>query len=359
MIREIGGEYWIDKTETTDINSTPPSWLKKFGAVVLTSSGRGAISLMLDQITPKVKSVLLPSYVCDSVIIPFDKAGYKLVYYDLNKDLTAANIELKNLNIGVFFHMGYFGFPTNKNLINLISDLRSQSVIIVEDVTHTLFSTYPNEIKNDFVIGSLRKWFGLPSGGFLAADTDIQDKLTNPQNDFVILRTASMLQKNEYIETKNPSLKEEFLRGFARAEHLLDEDYLSCKIDNLSNSIVHQIDINFVIDSRRENYKYLLKHIKLIKELDVLFENLEADVCPLFFPIYIGQGRDELRTELIKKEIYCPIHWPIPEKLKNKLTSKTKRIYDSVLSIPCDQRYGIDDMARTANAINEILDVKG
>ena len=50
MINEIGSEFWAQKRDSTGIKSDIPIWLKKYGDVVLTSSGRGALSLILDKI---------------------------------------------------------------------------------------------------------------------------------------------------------------------------------------------------------------------------------------------------------------------------------------------------------------------
>ena len=58
MNKEIGSEFWIDNYNTNETNSGIPLWLNKFGNIVLTSSGRGAISLALSQFKPKIKSII-------------------------------------------------------------------------------------------------------------------------------------------------------------------------------------------------------------------------------------------------------------------------------------------------------------
>ena len=351
---EIGSEFWIVKNKESDKDDEKvPYWLKKFGNVVLTSSGRGAISLMLDQIEPRLKKALLPSYICDSVIIPFEKAGYELIYYDIDEHLTPQNIEIENVDIGIFFHMGYFGFPTNEKLVDIISKFRSKSVVIVEDVTHTLFSSYPKLMKNDFVIGSIRKWFGLPSGGFVASDKINHDKLVSPPSRFIDFRVTSLYQKSEYIRTMNKSLKDKYLEGFRKAEQILDEDTWFYGIDDTSQKIIQNVDINYIKNSRKENYELLFKHLQHSRGMEIIFKDIGSNVSPMFFPIYVKDDRVKLRSDLAKKEIYCPVHWPIPKQLEGQLSSKTKRIYDSILSIPCDQRYGSDDMYRIINAIKE------
>jgi len=349
---EIGSEFWIDDDSLIKDSNDMPRWLSRFGDVVLTISGRSAISLILDQVKPKVKNVLLPSYICDSVILPFEKAGYELKYYDVDQHLKPIDIEsIKSSNAGIFLHMGYFGFSTNEILSDTISSLKSESVIIIEDATHTLFSKKHKPIESDFIIGSIRKWFGTPSGGFLASDKVMKFELFDSDKEFINLRRSSLHWKFEYMKSGNKSMKSAYLLGFNRAEQLLDEDIKSYKIDQDSETIIKKLDYKHLQSSRKRNYEFLLKQLSGIDGIEVIFNDLGYDIIPMFFPIYVKRNRDKLRYNLVEKEIYCPVHWAIPKQLNGHLNNITKDIYDSILSIPCDQRYQIEDMRRITNAI--------
>lgn len=354
---EIGSEFWIDNNILVEDNNEMPSWLSRFGNVVLTSSGRGALSLLLEQVKPRVKRVLLPSYICDSVILPFEQAGYELTYYDVDKYLKPIDIDLiKNSNLGIFLHMGYFGFSTNEILSDLISSLKSESVITIEDVTHTLFSQQNKSIESDFIIGSIRKWFGVPSGGFLASNRIMSFELIDANVDFINIRRSSLNQKFEYMSSRNESIKSTYLSGFNRAEHMLDEDIRPYKIDHESEVIIKNLDNTELQSYRQRNYEFLLKHLRDVDGIEVIFNNVENDVTPMFFPIYVKNNRDKLRRKLIQNEIYCPVHWSIPKQVNGHLNITTKIIYDSILSIPCDQRYQIEDMRRIINEIVSFLE---
>lgn len=353
---EIGSEFWVDRNKISEEDYEIPSWLTKFGHIALTSSGRGALSLLLDQINPSVKRALLPSYICDSVIMPFEKAGYELIYYDVDKNFKPIDIDsIENSGIGIFLHMGYFGFLTNEVLVDTFINLKSKSVIVIEDVTHTLFSSHHKPIDNDFIIGSIRKWFGIPSGGFLASNKSINSHLLDITNEFINIRVTSLQQKFDYMKTSDKSLKDTYLSGFRRAEQILDEDVKPYRIDKTSEMIIKNIEIEELENSRKTNFEFLLKYLDEVKGIEVIFNNVENNVTPMFFPVYVCGNRDKLRSDLIDKGIYCPIHWPIPDQLDDHLNSTTKDIYDSILSIPCDQRYCIDDMRRIINAIKELI----
>lgn len=352
MIREIGSEFWIDENNLIHDNNEIPSWLSRFGNVVLTTSGRGAISLLLNQVKPKVKKVLLPSYTCDSVILPFETAGYELTYYNVDKYLQPIDIEsIKNSDAGIFLHMGYFGFSTNEILLDTILSLKSESVIIAEDVTHTLFSEHHKQIENDFIVGSIRKWFGTPSGGFLASNKIMKFELFDTNKEFINLRKLSLHRKFEYMKLGNKFIKYAYLSGFSRTEQLLDENIQPYKIDYDSEMIIKSLDYKQLQSSRKRNYEFLLKQLSGVDGIEIIFNDLGHDITPMFFPIYVRNNRDELRRKLIENEIYCPVHWSIPKQMNGCLNSITKNIYDSILSIPCDQRYQIEDMRRITNEI--------
>lgn len=349
---EIGSEFWIDDNNLVEASNKMPSWLRRFGNIVLTTSGRGALSLLLDHVKPRIKRVLLPSYVCESVILPFEIAGYEISYYDVDKYLKPIDIEsIKNSNVGIFLHMGYFGFLTNEILSDLISSLKSESIITIEDVTHTLFSQQNKPIESDFIIGSIRKWFGIPSGGFLASDNIMNFELIDANVDFINIRRLSLHQKFEYMNSGNESIKSTYLSGFNRAEYILDGDIRPYKIDHDSEVIINNLDNKELQSARQRNYDFLLKHLRDVDGIEVIFDDVENDVTPMFFPIYVKNNRDELRRKLIENEIYCPVHWPIPKQVNGHLNITTKNIYDSILSIPCDQRYQIEDMRRIINEI--------
>ncbi|WMM24329.1 hypothetical protein RBU61_15550 [Tissierella sp. MB52-C2] len=350
MITDIGSEFWIEDILLENVNKRN-EWLSKFGDIALTSSGRGAITLLLKQINPRFKTVLLPSYICESVTLPFIEQGYDCYFYNINDDLS---VEIESIklykDIGVFVHIGYYGFATNSNLVDLVKQLKLNSTVIVEDITHTMFSSYQRNLENDFYIGSIRKWFGLPSGGLLASSKVKVEGTNLICEEFSKLRLEALLKKNEYIKTNEQGLKHFFLNLFAEAEEILDKDLSPYCIDDLSRGLINTIDAGKLIYKRRSNFQILSDGIKNINYVEPLFHELVEDICPMYYPIYVNANREHVRQELIKNKIYCPIHWPIPRQINNKSLG----IYNKILSIPCDQRYEDDDMKRILSVLENL-----
>ena len=354
-MREIGSEFWLDYSNCeSDITvDKVPSWLEKFGDVVFTNSGRSAISLMLKQIDSNIpKNVLLPSYICESVILPFIKEGYNCYFYEINKDLSPNLESISSYkNIGIFFHMGYFGFDTNINLNEIIKNFKNNLTIVVEDITHTLFTNRPNIEESDFYIGSLRKWLGLPTGGILCSS---RNKLKHPSNEnrnFFQIRKDALFLKNLYMQSGKKNIKNDYLKLFSEAEEVLDNDIEPYKIDSLSLKILNELDYISLIAQRRSNFKVLLNLFRENEKIEPIFKDIPNNVCPLFFPIYIKKNRDEIKKYLVKNKIYCPVHWPLSDYISNNKKDNSFWIYNHILSIPCDQRYNSEDMSRVMHAI--------
>lgn len=352
---EIGSEFWLDNIPEENFSNERPNWLSKYGDTILTSSGRGAISLILQQITPHNKTVLLPAYICDSVILPFIEHGYTCCFYEVDENLSPIidNTE-KYKNIGVFLHMGYYGFQTNFNLSKVLQYFQKQSTIIIEDVTHSFFSHFNNYEENDFYVGSIRKWFGTPSGGFLAASKKVIRRPLFTNNDFSVLRSAALTTKGKYMKTNDESLKNLFLSQFSDAEILLDKDINPYCIDSISIKLINSLDVDELVNKRRENYKVLLEGLKDISYLETPFKHLTINECPMFYPVIIKKNRNDVRKQLIDERIYCPVHWPIPDQIIGTDLFSTLEIYNTILSIPCDQRYGLDEMDRVISVLKTI-----
>ncbi|WP_203332248.1 DegT/DnrJ/EryC1/StrS family aminotransferase [Planococcus beigongshangi] len=351
MTREIGSEFWLENMPENSICNSP-NFLGEYKNINLTSSGRGAITLLLQQIKPKRKSALLPAYICESVIIPFIEMCYECNYYEVDENLIPSIKSISEFkDVGVFLHLGYYGFSTNSNLKNVLKSFDENSTIIIEDVTHSLFSDYERSKFNHFYIGSIRKWFGIPSGGFLASKGTLSSKL-DEKPSFSEKRLEALISKKDYIETGNIELKSRALSQFSEAENNLDEDFYPYKIDSLSYEIINTINEEELIRKRRQNYLILYNGLKEIPYLHHPSLPLDENTCPMFFPVLIEKEyRTVVRGKLAEQGIYCPIHWPVPPQINTDIMDTTKSIYDRILSIPCDQRYGEEDMERIVTVL--------
>ena len=131
---------------------------------------------------------------------------------------------------------------------------------------------------------------------------------------------------------------------FAESNHWLAKYYSELSIDRWSREYLDHVDVKGQRKKRIENAKTIYEGLR--GKVTFLLPEEDMD-CPLFVPVLLP-NRDEIRKHLIKNEIYCPVHWPRPEGCESN-------IYESELSLICDQRYGTEDMERMISVLLEVL----
>lgn len=352
LFKEIGSSYWLEPQQlkepiNKDFNFV---YIQKNEDTLYTSSGRGAILLLLNQINQDPGRALLPLYTCESVIMSFLKKGYDVYFYDCNKDLTINEQSfiksVKNHRPDIVFTHTYFGFDTLQQIRSRYQWLQNKGIAVIEDITHSLFSTF-NKGNLQYYLASLRKWFALPDGGIaIVTDKKIKAKKYNTHEKVVSQNIKAISMKNEYTKNLDPELKNTYRKLFYSSEALLDNDCGTYAMSNTSKAILSNIDFKLLCNIRRNNYNYLFKHLIEHSYVTPVFNELPEQVVPLYLPVYVKGNRAKLQRYLADGEIYLPIHWPIPNVCIAHLTDSSSYIYDNILSIPCDQRYTHKDLKR-------------
>lgn len=321
MAREIGSEFHRMPFENGHGLTFP-----RPGSLVF--SGRTAIEAVLLRL-PDVHTALLPSYCCDSMIVPFRDAGIDVKFYQIDWD-NGLKVEINGL-ADISLWCNYFGFK---------KEMPELSSVVVEDITHSILSTTSSHSRSDYLVASLRKWEPINCGGYCSVKMDREA----PPDEFVRLKSAAMELKKDYLEDMDPEKKPQFLSMLGESNHWLAEHYSGLSIDSFSRDFLMRIDVEHQRRIRRENARVLYEGLS--GKVQFMFPIEDMD-CPLFVPVLLP-NRDEVRAHLTKNEIYCPVHWPKPNGCDSN-------IYDLELSLICDQRYGIEDMERIVSVILELL----
>ena len=144
---------------------------------------------------------------------------------------------------------------------------------------------------------------------------------------------------------------------YRKSEEMLDKDYRDYSFLLEGIDVYERLDLEKVKDVRRENGWYLMKELKGISGIRLIYSSLMDDICPLFVPVLIENGtRDALRKYLIQQGIYCPVHWPLsPYHVLE--SEEEKELYEKELSLVCDQRYAISDMKKIVQCISDFWEV--
>ena len=327
MKREIGSEFWdvpiIDQQTTLFPEST--QWFL---------SGRSALQAIIKKLGA-ARSVSLPSWCCDSMIKPFVDAGLKVHFYPVYWS-EGRFVREWSLDCDVLFLIDYFGYTGN------VPDLSGFKGTVIRDMTHSILSSTYSDA--DFYFGSLRKWCGVWTGGY-AWLKDGSKLLTGLiyDGEYVSLRKQAMQQKAEYIGGQRED--KGYLQIYDEAEELLENVGAFPAVDR-DIQIAKRLDIETIKNRRRANAEVLRSAFPDW----LIFPDLSPTDIPLFVPVLVPYGkRNELRSYLIKSEIYCPVHWPVSD--YHRLDNKEQFIYDNEISLVCDQRYTEEDMYRMVKKI--------
>ena len=335
-MKEIGSEFHLTKLDKS-------CGIQSCDRGSMTFSGRTAIETVLKNI-PNAKKAVLPSYCCESMIVPFYKAGIEVSFYDVWYDESLhINVVIPD-DADILLLCNYFGF---KNIMPDVGSFKKRGGIVIEDITHSFLSKKQYCNQSDYIVASLRKWEPIICGGYCSA---IKGQLkyipdNEPADDFIRLKQQAMKLKAEYLIDCNSLKKTEFLQMFVESNSWIADNYSGLSIDSWSKEYLLTVDIQRQREVRCANAHVLYDGLK--DRVQFLFSEEKMD-CPLFVPIILHKDRDRIRRGLTEKSIYCPIHWPKPQGCESDL-------YDLELSLICDQRYNEEDMKRIVSVLNELL----
>lgn len=333
-VKEIGGEFWNVDCALTD-NGLFPSVAKWF------MSGRSALRFCIDDIKQRhhVESAELPSWCCDSIIVPFKDAGIDVHFYPVT--ICGGKLVISpSFSCDIVLLMDFFGYECATDF----SASCGRIPVIIRDLTHSLFVKEYTDA--EYYFGSMRKWVGIWTGGYAWSKyTWMNESNVGPaHSEYVRLRKKAMDEKALYFLDQQTG--KDFLSLFACAEEILDSDPV---IRAASARDVHSsrtLDWRKIKQKRRENAQYLLSHL----DMEFVFPEIKENDCPMFVPVLIDR-RQEFRQYMINHGVYLPVHWPLSE--HHILDEDSSVLYDRAVSLVCDQRYDIQDMQRMAALIEK------
>ena len=242
----------------------------------------------------------------------------------------------------------YYGFDTLPRFEQAINALRSKGVIVIEDCTQCLYSNFRLS-DADFIVASIRKWCGVPDGGFAICKEGVFfHKPIQSDNKMVeAKRIASELKYQFLFEGKGDKLS--YKAKYREAETMLNNQEVHYAIGKLSASIQAELNMELLKKKRHDNYKVLLDEIKDVSGMKPVFNHLPDNVTPLYFPILVDE-REAIQDLLADNDIYAPIVWPKADCCP-QICKEAEEVYDKILCVPVDQRYDVDDMQRIIKVI--------
>lgn len=337
----IGGEMEFDFCVETlpKVNQ-----LNKYGTYH--ASGRAALYSILQSLKDRnIKRVLLPDYLCSTIVTTVGSSGIDYDFYRLNESLLPdiVNIESKADESTAILIINYFGMLDLSSSESAIKKLSEKTLVIVDDV-QALYSYLTSELSDiDYSFTSLRKWLPVPDGGLVHSKNN---EITTPDNvnSFWVKKLNGLALKSMREDLKG--MDEVYLHLLEEGENIIDQS-LAARGSEVTKMVFERTDLEAVASKRRNNASFVLSGLKDIGIKPIIAPRHNS--IPFFIPIML-EDRDMVRKKLFSHNIFCPVHWPL-DGLK---LERGAYMAAHELSIIIDQRYDIDDMRRILSVLEQI-----
>lgn len=316
-MKEIGGYFGMEDLRNQEFHS---------GLLALNSGSNALLYLLKAR---KIKKLHIPYYLCDSVSDLLRKYNYEFEYYHVDQEFQP--IFDKQLEADEYLYIVnlYGQFTQEKTLA-----LKKHYGQLILDHIQAFFQ---KPLPGIDTIYSCRKFFGVPDGAYLATDAVLYENL---DQDVSKDRMAHILGRYEGSAS-------DYYADFRSSNEMLSDVPLRT-MSKLTHNLLGAIDYERACSIRNENYAYLEKQLGAENPL-----NLTVPEGAFAYPFLVEDGI-AIRNRLAEQNIYIPLLWPnviddCPEE------SIEYQYAANILPLPCDQRYGIEDMAHLVEMVKEQL----
>ena len=313
-MKEIGGYFGLEMSGGTEF----------YSSLIALNTARNALQYLIR--ARNIRKLYLPFFLCDAISDMRNRDGFSYDYYHIKADFTPDFY--KGFESGeCLYIVNYYGQLKDYT----VREWKSKCPDLILDNTHAF---YQRPLSDVDTIYSCRKFFGVPDGAYLSTDCTLGEPL---EQDISLKRMKHILGRFE-------GQASEFYSDFKTTDELFHGMPLR-SMSKLTHNLLSGIDYEKCCKQRQENFKYLHERLKDSNKLE-----LSEPIGPFCYPYYHENGM-MIKKQLADMKIYIPTLWQ--DVLENCNISKMEREYvENILPIPCDQRYGIEDMEIVLNSLN-------
>ncbi len=303
-MREIGGYIELDTYHLPMLHE---------GAIAL-NCGRNALAWLIR--ARGIKKLWIPKLICDSVTGVCEREGISYSFYSIGMNFRPA----QEVTLGEgewFYFINYYSQFDNNQIQKYVERYER---IIVDNAQ----SYFQKPITGVDTIYTCRKYFGVPDGAFLYTDAKVLD--VYPQDES-FERMHFLLGRYE-----RPAM--EFYHEYVENNQMFSIEPIK-KMSKLTWNLLHGINYQKIRQKRIQNYKLILESLGE-------YNLLSTKMGSFMYPLMVKDGAT-LRRRLLNKKIFIPILWP--SVLTNTVPAETEyRMANSILPLPIDQRYGMEEI---------------
>lgn len=318
-MKEIGGYFGLDENRGREYYSNALAF----------NTARNCLRFLIRH--HGIKQIAIPDYNCEAVEGAIQKEDCDYYFYSVGRDLKP---DISKVGESDWLYIvNYYG--QNSEFIDAV--INAHKNVIVDNVQ----AFFCKPFKGADNIYTCRKFFGVSDGAYIL-----------PQDN-------SMLQEYEQLEADRSGKRLGAVLGRYEdnaGSHFKEYQELEEGLDNLpirkmsyiTHWLLRSIDYEHVMSVRNSNFSFLREKLNCINEIDV-----RNNVGPYVYPLLIKNGSN-IRKKLIEKKIFISTLWPNVVRLCGE-DSDAFYLASNLLPIPCDQRYGIDDMKYIVEVIEQVV----
>lgn len=273
---------------------------------------------------------LLPSYLCETMLKPFEIRQIKYDFYRVDSQLKPDFDHIKSLiqsgGKAILF-IDYMGVSQKEHISPFIELFRKFKVKIIQDCVQVI-DIKKNNIYGDYLFNSFRKTTPF-EGSVIISKAPMNIYYNRSINfKFVFLKRVAQILRYTYLNY-NFGKSSLFLLIFEKAEKFYYSHKIF-KLPKLNKHLIKKIDFNLLKKRHLCAYKFLETKIPNIMSFSIK----NKDFIP-FGAMMISSERNKLRYSLIKNNIFCPIHWVLPlQIINNCFFEDSVNISKEILTIP-------------------------
>lgn len=336
--KKIGGEFEIELANLNNFEYTKEDYEN-----ILFSNGRSALKYLLQFLKKNKRTTIhLPYYICPSVVLACKSEGYKVKFYELDKNFMFPIEYVEKIEYNeILLTVNYFGFVNDNIVVTQVKEVR-EDITIISDQVQSYWTLRNSEA--DFSFTSLRKHFSLPDGALIYSKNH---SLSNPdlhENLFFYSKLLGGILKSQKLPD------DLYLYFFKKGEKIIDNSNNITKASLLSHYLFDNLDFNQISTRRKENYKFIYES-NLKNEVEFVFD-YRRDIIPMNVPVKV-KNRNNILEKLKDHGIFLPVHWNLGDYNNSSVISK--EMSKNEISLIIDQRYTKLDMELQVEKILNII----
>lgn len=281
--------------------------------------------------------VLLPSYLCETILQPFEERGVKYQFYRINKNLIPDFQHIFDLitpKTKAILFIDYMGRSQIDNVLPYSKKLLSRKIKIIQDCVQTVYMNH-DKIYGDYAFNSFRKITPL-EGSLVVSKKKMHISYANGINfKFIFCKRIGQLLRGLHLRY-NLLKPGSFLFFINKAEKFYHNQKIY-KFPRINKFLINRLNLKQLRERNQNCYRILMANFRKLTP-----GYLQKDDFYPFGYFMLLDNRDVARSILYKNGIFCAIHWILPESVSKNQFIESCNISSKAITIP----------------INDLVDIK-